>query len=63
MICAWARAFRSIVSSASPMVAASGGRDRSTRVQPMIAVSGVRSSCETVARNSSLARLASWAVR
>ena len=54
--CMWA--LRSIVSSARSMPAASSLPIRSSRVQPSIALSGVRSSCDSVARNSSFARLA-----
>ena len=51
------RALRSITSS--PRSTCCGGtlrRVRSSSVQPRIALSGVRSSCETVARNSSFTR-------
>ena len=42
----------------APCSAGSTFAERSTRAQPSMALSGVRSSCETVARNSSLSRLA-----
>ena len=40
------------------LVRSSAVRARSMRVQPTIAFSGVRSSCDSVARNSSLMRFA-----
>jgi hypothetical protein len=61
MSCACARTLRSITSSPRVTVAASLRPPRSITVQPRMGVSGVRSSCERVARNSSLARLASSA--
>ena len=58
MILAWARALRSITASAW---ATSGGGQSSwaSMVHPRMALSGLRSSCETTARSSSLRRLAS----
>jgi len=58
---ACARALRSIVSSARCSFSGDRDRDRSMCVHPTIALSGVRSSCDSVARNSSLARLAASA--
>jgi len=57
----WTRALRSMVSMARAAVAESSWPDRSMCVQPTIALKGVRSSWESVARNSSLARLAARA--
>ena len=56
--CACSRAFRSIASSPRCAVAASSRSVRSRCAQPRTALSGVRSSCEIVARNSSFVRLA-----
>src|SRR5438067_8936 len=56
--CVWARALRSMVSSTRPSAFGSTAPVRSIRVQPRMAFKGVRSSWETVARNSSLVRLA-----
>ena len=53
-----ARTFRSITSSPRSIPAWSSVPERSMTVQPRIGVSGVRSSWDSVARNSSLARLA-----
>ena len=53
----WAMAFRRMVSRARAVAAASSP-SWSRWAQPTIAFSGVRSSCESVARNSSLRRLA-----
>ena len=61
MSCVCACALRSMVSSARPSDEGSTAPVRSIRVQPRMALSGVRSSCETVARNSSLVRLAASA--
>ncbi len=61
MSCACALAFRSIVSTAIVEVAASSVPLLSMRDHPRIALSGVRNSCESVARNSSLSRPASCA--
>ena len=58
---ACARALRSMVSSAFCSFSGGSVRDRNMRVQPTIALSGVRSSCDSVARNSSFARLAASA--
>ena len=55
--CAWA--LRSIFSSARNARGRDNAPDRSSRVQPRMALSGVRSSCDSVARNSSFSRLAS----
>jgi hypothetical protein len=63
MSCACARALRSMVSKARPALPPSSCPMRSMCAQPRIAVSGVRSSCETVARNSSFRRFASCASR
>ena len=57
-ICAWVVALRSMASMARSVAEASSRPVRSSRDQPSTAFSGVRSSCETVAMNSSLARLA-----
>ncbi len=59
MIWPCARALRSMVSRAFRAVSRSNSVLRSIEAQPSIAVSGVRSSCETVARNSSFKRFAS----
>ena len=56
--CSWMCALRSMVSSARFIPAVSSFPIRSRRVQPSMALSGVRSSCDSVARNSSFARLA-----
>ncbi len=52
-----ARALRSIVSRARVCVTSSRRRVRRSVIHPKIAFSGVRSSCDIVARNSSLRRL------
>jgi hypothetical protein len=57
----WSRALRWITSSACTVRCALSVPPRSSEAQPMIALSGVRSSCDTMARNSSLSRLASSA--
>ncbi len=54
-------ALRSIVSSARSRVAGGGLPVRATRTQPVMALNGERSSCETTARNSSLAAVAASA--
>ena len=59
--CACCLAQREIVSSARLEAAASSAPAASILNHPMIAPSGVRSSCETIARNSSFARLAASA--
>ena len=56
--CVCARALRSMVSSTRLSAFGSTAPVRSIRVQPRMAFKGVRSSWETVARNSSLVRLA-----
>ena len=56
--CAWSRTLRSIDSSPRTVVAESSFPVRSKFTQPRIALSGVRNSCEIVARNSSFIRLA-----
>jgi hypothetical protein len=58
---ACARAFRSITSTAWRSRASLRSVRRSTCAHPRMALSGVRSSCETVARNSSLSWPASSA--
>ena len=59
--CACAFALRSTVSRACLDVASSNSFMRSNLIQPSIAVSGVLSSCESIARNSSFVRFASSA--
>ncbi len=54
MICACARALRSMVSTACRWFTALKAGSRNSAHQPRIAFSGVRSSCDSVARNSSL---------
>jgi hypothetical protein len=61
--CACARALRSIASHAYAARDGSICSVRSIVAQPSTALMGVRSSCDTVARNSSLARLAACASR
>ena len=56
-----ARAFRSTVSSARAISSALIWLVRIRYVQPSTALSGARSSCDTVARKRSLSRLASSA--
>ncbi len=58
MIVFWTAAFRAITSMPLAWMAALGGALSRMDAQPMIALSGVRSSWETVARNSSLIRFA-----
>ena len=58
-----ARALRSMVSTARATTALSSGPPRRTWAQPTMALSGVRSSWDRVARNSSFIRFASWASR
>ena len=53
--CTWVLAFRSIVSIPLWMSAESSFPSRSIRAHPRMEFSGVRSSCEITARNSSLA--------
>ncbi len=60
---AWAAALRSMVSRARKRAGSSSLPMRSMRAQPRMALSGVRSSCERVARNSSLTRLTRCASR
>jgi hypothetical protein len=57
MSSAWARVFRLMISSPWSVSGSLGCRSNSS-VQPRMALSGVRSSCETIARKSSLTRLA-----
>ena len=57
MSCAWTRALRSMVSRPARSSSALRLVMRSTWAQPRMAFSGVRSSCDSVARNSSLASL------
>ena len=57
----WAWTLRSMTSSPRSRVGSSTFSLRRMRVQPRIAVSGVRSSWDSVARNSSLARFATSA--
>ena len=59
----WMFAFRSIVSTARRVVSGSSFPERSMCAHPTIAWSGVRSSCDRVARNSSLRRFACCASR
>ena len=61
----WAstRVLRSMTSGPRRAPTASSVPDRSRRTQPRIAFSGVRSSWESVARNSSFARFASSSLR
>ncbi len=59
MIRVWARALRSMIPSARSSSA--GACRRATTVHPRMALSGVRSSCDTVARKSSFARFATSA--
>ncbi len=61
MSLACAFAFLSMTSTARSMAGVSNCRFRSSAVQPRIAFSGVRSSCESVARKSSFNRLVSSA--
>ena len=61
--CACARVLRSMTSSACPCRDASSEPVLSSDTQPKIAFSGVRSSCDTVAMNSSFARLSASALR
>ena len=56
--CACDCALRATISSTFGMRAASTRRSRSSDTQPRMALSGVRSSCDSVARNSSFSRLA-----
>ncbi len=56
-----ARALRSMVSSARSCVASSRRLVRKSVIQPKMAFSGVRNSCDMVARNSSFKRLNSSA--
>ena len=55
------RALRSIASRARAVASRSSMVPRSIRAHPAMAVSGVRSSCESIARNSSLERFAASA--
>ena len=57
----WILAFRSMASSPCWTSSRSSLPDRSNRDQPTMALSGVRSSCERVARNWSFIRLAASA--
>ena len=59
---AWARALRSSASSACLDCASSMRPVFSSRTHPRMPVAGVRSSCESVVRNSSFKRLAASAV-
>ena len=63
MRCAWSLELRSITSSARAALASSSMPQRSILAQPSIAVSGVRSSWETIARNRSFARFAASSSR
>ena len=63
MSCVCARALRSMVATARSRVASSSCPPWRSLVQPTMALSGVRSSWDSVARNSSLSRFASWASR
>ena len=54
----WARALRSITSRARAAVSSSSWAVRSVTAQPSTALSGVRSSCDSMARKSSFIRLA-----
>ncbi|SOU07219.1 hypothetical protein LMG19144_02280 [Xanthomonas arboricola pv. fragariae] len=58
MICVCARALRSMMTSPLPRLAGSNTSDCINRDQPRMALSGVRNSWLSVARNSSLTRLA-----
>ncbi|MNC85045.1 hypothetical protein D3C83_06170 [compost metagenome] len=51
--CAWALALRSMMARMSSTRFASKRACRSIETQPRMALSGVRSSCDTIARNSS----------
>ena len=59
----WARQLRSMISSACSRRSGSTTPACMRRTQPKIELSGVRSSCERVERNSFLSRLASSACR
>ncbi len=59
--CVSARALRSIVTRAFAALSGPSTPSRSMRTHAMIGESGVRSSCDTVARNASLARFAASA--
>ena len=61
MIWAWAWEFRSMAASPSARSSASTLPERRILAQPTMALSGVRSSCDSVARNSSFMRLAASA--
>ena len=61
MSCSWICEFRSMMSIARRVVGSSRCPAASSRAQPRMAFSGVRSSCDRVARNSSFARFAAWA--
>ena len=61
MSCTWALAFRTIASSPRAAVASSIPPDFRMFAHPYTALSGVRSSWDNTARNSSLARLAASA--
>ena len=63
MSCACSRAFRPMTSSAWRIRSGDSPSPLTIWTHPRIALSGVRSSCESVARNSSLSRLASSAER
>jgi hypothetical protein len=58
---ACAMTLRSMTSSPSRSLGAPGRSERRRRVQPRIADNGVRSSCDSVVKNSSFMRLASRA--
>ena len=59
----WILALRSMISRADSTASRASLPLRTWRTQPRIEVNGVRSSCETIARNSSLVRLAASASR
>ena len=59
--CACARALRWMTSRACAERACDSDPPRSSETHPRMALSGVRSSCDTIARNSSFSRLASSA--
>ena len=61
MICCCVRALRSMTSTAMAKVFSSSRPERNMCDQPRMAVRGVRSSCESVARNSSFRRFDSSA--
>jgi hypothetical protein len=63
IICSCACAAFAIASIARVVTCSSSRPERSSCAQPTIELSGLRNSCETVARNSSFRRFASSALR